>query len=318
MFRLNRRKRTVAVAPGKPGPEDRLWLDQPNVQDEIERRSDDIGLKGHALEIVRHGATVVRGAIPADLCAAVRVDHAEFSRLGSGQSIPNQHGRHERLGNLHLVSEAALKIGTNARLMEILDFFLGYRAGIYSSLTFERSTEQDLHRDTPFFHTLPPGFFFGVWTALEDIDDDAGPLVYLDGGHRAELEPTAYAASLRVDGEDETFPSRLYDSWQAEVARRAEAAGARRVSPTLRMGDTMIWHPDLPHGGGKIANWSLTRASIVFHCTPVNVPLYGPHEFFGLVQPQPLVHIPMREYAGRMFVDHGEPQLFSDANPQQL
>lgn len=307
----------MTVAEGKPGPSERLWLDEPDAEQQLERRTGDRRLRDHARQILRDGATVIRGAVPADVCEALRREYEDYCRNAASDEDVDAQGHHVRLSNFHLVSSAARQIGTNDRLMRVLDYFFGYRAAIYSSLTFEKSTEQELHRDSPYFHTLPPGFFFGVWTALETIDPAAGPLIYLRGGHRVELDPVDFVRT-RYKGDEDNLSHRAYFEWQEAVARQAEAAGSQLVSPNLSKGDTMIWHPHLPHGGGIIKDPTLTRASIVFHCTPVNVPLYGPEVFFGFEEAKPIDFIPMVDAGDRLFVDHGAPQFFPDIHRDDI
>src|ERR1700737_2924370 len=52
------------------------------------------------------------------------------------------------------------------------------------TLNFGRGTEQNAHSDAMHFSSVPVGFMCGVWFALEDIDEDNGPLLYYPGSHR--------------------------------------------------------------------------------------------------------------------------------------
>ena len=49
----------------------------------------------------------------------------------------------------------------------------------------------------------------------------------------------------------------------------------------MKKGDTLIWHPMLPHGGSRIIDQSASRNSIVFHITPLNIPVYRQDYFFN-------------------------------------
>ena len=55
---------------------------------------------------------------------------------------------------------------------------------LYTSLLFERGSQQKLHRDSPLFVTRPEGCYLGVWAALEDTDGENGPLLVVPGSHR--------------------------------------------------------------------------------------------------------------------------------------
>jgi ectoine hydroxylase-related dioxygenase (phytanoyl-CoA dioxygenase family) len=191
-------------------------------------------------------------------------------------------GFRSRLANFHLSSSAALSIGADPGVMALLGFLFGYRAAIYRSLVFERGTQQKVHRDTPYFRTEPPQFFFGVWTALEDVRPDAGPLVYLPGAHSIEIDPYEVAGGvhwLNAQQPDQVprDPSAVYDE---TIVRLAADRGIAPTTMAASKGDTLIWRPELPHAGSPITRPTATRARIVFHCVPEGVPVFGPDRFF--------------------------------------
>jgi len=45
-------------------------------------------------------------------------------------------------------------------------------------------THQPFHADSVHFRSVPERFMCGVWVALEEIDDDNGPLEHFAGPHR--------------------------------------------------------------------------------------------------------------------------------------
>ena len=54
----------------------------------------------------------------------------------------------------------------------------------FQTLNFLHGTEQPPHSDTLHFNSDPAGFMCGVWVALEDVDDDNGPLIYYPGSQK--------------------------------------------------------------------------------------------------------------------------------------
>jgi hypothetical protein len=48
----------------------------------------------------------------------------------------------------------------------------------------------------------------------------------------------------------------------------------------MAVGDTVIWHPDMPHGGSQASDPSRTRWSSVFHCSPMDVQVHQHDRFF--------------------------------------
>lgn len=296
-----------------PGPDERLWLDGPDVEVAAAHRTADPEWQRHAVELATVGITKIDGAIDPARCDTVRGEYERYCDEHADEAavFADESGHRSRLANFHLASNAAAAIGTDARVMALLDFLFDYRTAIYSSLTFERGTQQKVHRDSPYFCTEPPGFFFGVWTALEDVRPDAGPLVYLEGGHRIEID--AYTLAGGVHYENAKHPERpAVDPgpvFNARVAELAMEQGSVHVTATAAKGDTYIWHPDLPHGGSAIANPQSTRSSIVFHCTPECVPVFGPDRFFSTDRSRDWEPLQYRFVNDRACLDLGTPRF---------
>jgi hypothetical protein len=97
----------------------------------------------------------------------------------------------------------------------------------------------------------------------------------------------------------------LWNRYQARVAAMCAEEGLRSESVPVRTGDTILWHPELPHAGGEIFDYARTRHSLVCHVTPVGVPVYHYEKFFN-----PRAAVPgdaawgFLAYEGRGFVRH--------------
>lgn len=256
----------------------------------------------HLDVLAAHGLVHLERVIPRDLCERVRSDYrAHCATAPDAAEHTDEHGLHARLANFHLVSTAALRVGTNRRVMRILDAWFGARACIYSSLTFERGTEQQLHSDAVYFCTEPPGRFLAFWVALEDVDPRAGPLTYHPGAHRNPVVPRP------VDDGD---LGAAWEQFQRDLIAAAEATGpAVEVCP--QQGDVLIWHPDLPHGGAPVLEPGRTRASMVFHCVPEGTPVSGPDVFFGVASPSREAP-PTAKRFGRRYVSGGSTHFAPD------
>lgn len=289
------------VAP--PAAGERLWLDWPSFETLVNERTEDLFLRHHARNLSRDGFTHIPGSMPLALCDEVVADFHRYCEKHSDQSakFADQYGQHSRLCNFHLASPPALKIALDENVMRLLDFLFGRRSAVFSSLVFEKGSQQAIHRDGPYFRTEPAGFFFGVWTALEDVAEAAGPLVYLRGGHRVEVTPD----QVRRRHEAEKPKEDLGVFYNRIVAETCDARGLKPESPFMRKGDTLIWHPDLPHGGKPILDRMKTRKSIVVHYGPEGTPIYGPDVFFG-GKPSG-VQMPTRYRGDRAYSDQGSP-----------
>jgi phytanoyl-CoA hydroxylase len=114
------------------------------------------------------------------------------------------------------------------------------------------------------------------------VHPDAGPLFYHPGGHRFVLDPKQFlrdAEQRLPEGSERDRLLMALDLYNGEVIRRSTAlCEPRRLE--MKAGDTVIWHPELPHGGSPANDPSRTRWSSVFHCAPVDVQVHQHDRFF--------------------------------------
>lgn len=258
-----------------------------------------------AKNIEKDGFCILKNVLTPNECDAISHSFDEYveAHRDEADKFLLETNRHSRLCNMHLVSEAAQRAILKERVMKVLDAFFGSRTYIATSLYFEQSSEQAIHRDTPFFHTKPQMAFAGVWFALEDVHPDAGPLRYYRGGHRVRVD-------IPVAKPSGDFGPAWMPAWHqycADIVKQVEEAGLTDELAFIRKGDCFIWHPELPHGGSPIKSPGMTRKSMVFHCAPESATMYGPEEFFGL-QPFGPRENPMVQISGnRKMIDHGRP-----------
>jgi ectoine hydroxylase-related dioxygenase (phytanoyl-CoA dioxygenase family) len=191
-------------------------------------------------------------------------------------------------------------------LLDTLDLLFGTPATLYTSLFYETGSQQSLHRDSPVFATRPEYMYFGTTVYLEPTDDQNGCLEVLEGGHHM-AEPDREAMALRRYGSLENIPAFDNDAWaeyQNRVANEGLAHGMGRRRLHVGAGDTLIWHPQMPHGGSPIADLTRTRFSMVMHVIPTDMPVYHQNAFFNPRADLPtILHYQYQETAGRPIVD---------------
>jgi phytanoyl-CoA hydroxylase len=255
-----------------------LWLDGED-QVEVLRR---IAASTHTTtmhDIWSDGIALVTGAVPPDICDTVVAEYNAFCAANIGiEGSLSKTGNHRRLCGFHMESTTARSAMCQPELASILDEILGAPFQFYTSLFFEESTQQGIHRDSPFFCTEPYGEYLGVWVALEDVAPEAGPLTYFPGAHRIPVDRMrAYSAIEAV--------AYKVEAYCADLVRLSDEAGITQQKILPRKGDVVIWHPELPHGGSAIEREGATRRSMVFHVVPLHTPVFGPEVFFGLADP---------------------------------
>lgn len=288
-----------------------LWIDRLDAEEILESKATGSQTKDAIRSLIQDGIAVIRGANDPALCMAVVADYQNYVDTHRDYVMQNLDvlGREKRLVNFHLLSSAASQIGTNRRVMEILDLMFGTESAIYTSLTFKYGTQQPVHRDTPHFATWPPKRFAGVWTALESVSPKAGPLFYHAGAHRFTIDPKRFMNEAIQRLPNATTSEQLFmalDLYNGEVIRTAPTVSDAKMLD-LQIGDTVIWHPELPHGGSPSSDPHHTRWSIVFHCAPVNVQVHQHDAFFLHVGPElPPPRYGYSEHHGRKFAAAGE------------
>lgn len=236
-------------------------------------------------ELLRDGVTVVRGALTPELCdrtvAAFRSAEQRYPAIFDPQRNPQ--GHYPRIVNIHsLFPEFIQAFTKNSRVQKICDFLFEKEAVVYSSLYYESGSQQDIHRDTPYFWTEPGWRYLGVWTAFEDTDHTNGALMVIRGGHLLP-EPDRRAIRDRFFPQGQGFDPMSMDTWLAYQEAVQEACARAGLSTELvpvRKGDAIIWHPSLPHGGAPITDPRRTRHSLVMHVVPIGTPVRGQEVFF--------------------------------------
>lgn len=204
------------------------------------------------------GYIAAEGFFTADAVAAL---NAEIDRLAGSGEI-REHHLDPRFMNVHRSSPAARALAENPRVLELIELILGRPAGLFQTICFLRGSQQEAHSDAFHMMTEPPGFLVGVWIALEDIDEGAGPVFYLPGSHRL---PYLMSEDL---GLDDPSPFVIADKGDAYVNRMRAIVAEHDAEPltfTAKAGDVLFWHHNLTHGGSAVTRPGATRRSLVGH-----------------------------------------------------
>jgi ectoine hydroxylase-related dioxygenase (phytanoyl-CoA dioxygenase family) len=163
-----------------------------------------------------------------------------------------------KLNDIYLHEGWARDLSLDPGIAAIISYLLDDAAVICNSLLFERGSTQPLHFDTYYMPGKTTGGMTATWIALEDGHADAGPLVYYPGSHEI-------PAWRNADGLTTT---RSPEEAAAATAYASAEVNARALTPSTfvaHAGDVFIWHEQLYHGGGPIADATRTRRSLVTH-----------------------------------------------------
>lgn len=254
----------------EPRPHKLLWIDEPDAVTRLNQIRDPkirIALQG----LIRDGYAVLPRNIPYSLCDQIIDEFADYCALHPEHSdFSDSFNLHDRLAGFHMSSLAARELAHNPLVLSVVTAAFERSPVVAGSLFFERGSMQSIHRDSPAFFTVPLNHYFGVWHALEDVHPDSGALVYYQGGHL--ILPDRDFVGTGYDNMENYFET---------IRSVCRERGLPLRSFTAKKGDTLIWHPQLPHGGSNIVDASRSRRSIVFHYIIDGSPMWGPNEFFG-------------------------------------
>lgn len=161
-------------------------------------------------------------------------------------------------------------IASNPAILELLSRLYGRRAFPFQTLNFPVGTQQHMHSDSIHFSSIPERFMCGVWLALEDIGENAGPLLYYPGSHKWPILTNEMLGRTidRASGAQEPYEA----VWRALV----EANGIEPETFCARKGQALIWTANLLHGGSRQNDPTLTRWSQVTHYYFENCTYYTP------------------------------------------
>jgi len=263
---------------------ERLVREQPKIAEKIYSQP--------LLQFLREGVIILPGVIPLDLLDAF--DHdlerlsdrdqlspllggipidgtAQYYRARFLRHLEGRDFRQEppglKLVDLQLYFESAKQLAFHDVITRFMAELFGAPAALIQTLTFWKSSEQSLHQDfTYVHHHRQLAELAAAWIPLEDIQADAGPLVYYKRSHQPD-QLGFYdwgQGSILASREAEPAFFQGYTRHLEAIVRDHD------LQPSVflpRRGDLLIWHGALIHGGSAMANPSLTRRSLVCHYT---------------------------------------------------
>jgi phytanoyl-CoA hydroxylase len=172
-------------------------------------------------------------------------------------SIHNPH----LLGLNYLFSSLIEQVILHENISKCLTDFTGSDKHVwYQSMFFDKSTGTKLHQDTWYLDTDPNGKLVGVWIALEDIEETAGPFCIYSNSDSSKLDP------LDFD----------FDNLDSDFNFKSAFPNAVRYDFTARAGDILIWDSLSIHGALLPDNEAKTRKSITAHFYPLGLGIQDP------------------------------------------
>lgn len=186
---------------------------------------------------------------------------------------PIHNGRpHNRVQDYWSQNASVRSLACLPKVLETLELLYQRRPIPFQTLNFPVGTEQRTHSDTIHFNSIPERWMCGVWVALEDIDEDNGPLHYYPGSQKL---PVYATHDFGMSPQDYSDLSESYPLYEDAIAEILEASNFERVELKLKKGQALIWDANLLHGGSPIRDANRTRLTQVTHYVFEGCAYYG-------------------------------------------
>ena len=243
----------------------------------------------YAESFLKNGFVIIRRAIDSQLVLETNIQIDAFLAKNSYLLSSNEllvDGMLHRVVNLHFCIASLQKIFCESMRVasEIVDSF--GRATLYTSLFFESGSEQELHRDTPYFYSGGSGGYMGAWVALDDVDENNGALIAVEGSHKIPEPDLEVLKNLFHPNEEVPNSSTpLFNAYNDALRMAAKDLGLKITTCSVKKGDMVLWNPSTLHGGLPHLDKSRSRRSFVMHITPENQPIKQMDYFFNQAKP---------------------------------
>ena len=197
------------------------------------------------------------GIKPADIDAIIKRTCELYAPGEVDSQGQDRYKNGTRLTDAHYGIAAARRVATAPKVLRGLKQLFGRTALPFQTLNFPVGTEQMAHSDTIHFNSMPSGYMAGVWVALEDIDENNGPLVYYPGSHKLP-EYRMQDFGLRSSYDD-------YWLYEQAIERLVRRYDLKPEYGQIKKGQAIIWHANLLHGGSAQRDEMRSRHSQVTH-----------------------------------------------------
>lgn len=227
------------------------WFESDDLEAYLAASRFDAATETFVRDLARDGvAAIDLGPEALALCDQVVADTEDYFAEGAG-----------RVQDAWYRSAAVRRLADWPEVRRLLRAAYGRDPFPFQTLNFRQGSQQHIHSDAIHFHSAPERFMCGVWIALEDVQPDAGPLVYHPGSHRLPV------LTMRGAGVTHDQPTHVdYErSYVPRFAAGIAAADLPVVQATIRKGSALVWAANLAHGGSPIRKPGATRRSLVTH-----------------------------------------------------
>ena len=204
------------------------------------------------------GFVVIPGLLPESLIDDVKKDVQERA---FNPAFPLKTPRDKtRVQDFWKVSTPSKDLACFGPLLDILEMLYDRKPIPFQTLNFSVGSQQRAHSDTIHFSSLPAKYMCGVWVALEDINEENGPVFYYPGSQRL---PEYDFSHIRTSAKKTSYDN--YKEYEDFIGKIVEVHSLQKKTFTAKKGDLLIWSSNIIHGGSPVLKEGATRWSQVTH-----------------------------------------------------
>jgi hypothetical protein len=232
------------------------WIESPFFENELESSSLSEDDKAFVRSFAENGYIIIDPQI--DLKIIDSMNEALEPDFNSRNT--------SRIQDAWSYNERVKEIAVAPYVLDRLRLLYGREPIPFQTLNFSVGTQQRTHSDMIHFNSIPQRFMCGVWTALEDVNEDNGPLHYFAKSHKL---PFYEMVDMGVRGSKSKQMKNEYmdysDYYENFIGELVEKLKLKKDILRIKKGQSLIWAANLLHGGEKINTIGSTRKSQVTH-----------------------------------------------------
>ena len=203
------------------------------------------------------GFAILKGFFNSDIVDTV---NTLLSKLIEDKKLRLKEGRKYMFAVRY--SDQIKALANPKKLTDIVDLLMGRPADLFQSVNFLKGSEDPAHSDFIHMSTYPYGYLIAVWIALEDINEDNGPLFYYPGSHKL---PYMMNKDFSHGGNKWLLGKNYKKEYTKKIESVLQDNNFEKKVFTAKKGDVLIWHANLLHGGSPVIDQLKTRKSMVLH-----------------------------------------------------
>jgi hypothetical protein len=241
------------------------WFESPFFYQLLRKKKTNSFLKKIAISMHENGYAIFNSGVKNQLIDNINEDISVAISKGEIKKNPKiyHYNKFPRIVEAWRFSRNVTRLALNLKLKKILRFLYDSKPLPFSTINFIGGTEQPIHSDYIHFGSLPHKYLAGAWIALEDINNNNGPLSIIPKSHKL---PLVDYQDLKISKPTDMLKlEKNYRVYEKFIKNLIEVKKLKSKKLNIKKGEIIIWAANLLHGGTKMINKKLTRKSQVVH-----------------------------------------------------